>query len=505
MRAQPRPRIEQRARQQRRQERVRRQQRQENVQQRIQRRERLQRREQTQERLQRRRERAEERLQRRHERALQPDRRDDRQRAQQREQREQRRQERAAERKERLEQREQRRQHRTQRREQLLRERTQQREQRRQERLEARQQRRDRVTREAAARGRFAAQFRADRRQAREARRQAREALRIAPRHAWRRQRRAHFVAWVGPVFWPFAYFDIFHYTFWPYAYDRGYWAYAYDDIFEGIFWPYGSPYSQYAYAAPYPDGMRGALPGGPEARSRATARAVAQVCEPAKGVTAWPFERIEDAVRPDQAQEKLLDDLKTAATKAADTFEAACPTDVPMTPTGRLQVLIERFEATLEAVRIVRPPLEAFYNSLSDEQKARFNLLGPKVGRDRRGDQAQAQGDVSRCGDPKPGLIDLPIERLDEVVRPRKPQQKALDELREATANAVGVLQSACPDVIPQTPVGRLEAMESRIKAMVDAARAVQPALETFYASLDSEQKARFNTLGNEARNRRR
>lgn len=505
MRAQPRSRIEQRARQQRRQERVRRPQRHENVQQ--QRRERLQpRRERAEDRLQRRRERAEERLQKRRERAVQPDRREDRERARQAEpQREQRQQERAAERKERLEQREQRRQDGAQRREQLFRERAQQREQRRQERLEARERRPAPLTPEAAARGRFAAQFRADRRQAEEARQQAREARRagVAARHAWRHKHHAHFVAWVGPVFWPYAYFDIFHYTFWPYAYSEGYWAYAYDDIFEGIFWPYGSSYSQSTYAAPYPDGLKSASPGDRASRDRA-ARVIAQVCEPAKVVTAWPFERIENAIRLDPAQEKLLDHLKTAAAEAAEAFKAACPTDIPMTPTGRLQVMIERLEATLEAIRIVRPPLEAFYNSLDDEQKARFNLLGPEVGRASTGRQTQAQDEASRCGEPKPGLIDLPIGRIEEVVRPQGSQEKALDELRGATVSAVDMLQSACPDVTPQTPVGRLEAMESRLKAMVDAARTVQPALQTFYASLSGEQKARFNTLGSEARHRR-
>ena len=32
-----------------------------------------------------------------------------------------------------------------------------------------------------------------------------------------------------------------------------------------------------------------------------------------------------------------------------------------------------------LQAVRTTRPALEAFYNSLSDEQKERFNEVGPK------------------------------------------------------------------------------------------------------------------------------
>ena len=41
----------------------------------------------------------------------------------------------------------------------------------------------------------------------------------------------------------------------------------------------------------------------------------------------------------------------------------------------------------------------------------------------------------------------------------------------------------------------------EKRLDAMVQAARTVQPALLDFYASLNNEQKAKFNTLGQQAR----
>jgi hypothetical protein len=53
---------------------------------------------------------------------------------------------------------------------------------------------------------------------------------------------------------------------------------------------------------------------------------------------------------------------------------------------------------------------------------------------------------------------------------------------------------------VTAQTPVGRLDAMHDRLSAMVNAAKTLQPALNGFYASLNNEQKAAFNTLGREA-----
>ena len=59
--------------------------------------------------------------------------------------------------------------------------------------------------------------------------------------------------------------------------------------------------------------------------------------------------------------------------------------------------------------------------------------------------------------------------------------------------------MQAACPDETPLTPPGRLQAMEKRLQAMIDAANTVKPALEDFYGSLSSEQKARFNRIGKE------
>jgi len=46
------------------------------------------------------------------------------------------------------------------------------------------------------------------------------------------------------------------------------------------------------------------------------------------------------------------------------------------LTPTGRVEAMEKRLDTTLSAVKTVYPPLAKFYNSLSDEQKARFNSL---------------------------------------------------------------------------------------------------------------------------------
>ena len=192
-----------------------------------------------------------------------------------------------------------------------------------------------------------------------------RRAARLAARTAWQFGLLAPYVPWRGPVYWPYAYNDMFYYTFWPDAYDPGYWAYAYDDMFDGVFFPDGAPYAEYAAEGPYagPDGRitTGSAPSRTATPGRIT-QATRDFCaDQAKGVTAWPLEQIADAVRPNEDQKGLLENLRKASDEAAAKFKDACPDAVPMTPPGRLQAMIQRLQATDEAIQTVKPALEAF------------------------------------------------------------------------------------------------------------------------------------------------
>jgi hypothetical protein len=153
------------------------------------------------------------------------------------------------------------------------------------------------------------------------------------------------------------------------------------------------------------------------------------------------------------------------------------------------------RLQATLQAVQTVRPALDRFYDSLSDEQKERFNEIGPK--QPSADAEASSAQDVKTCKEPKQGLANLPIEKIEDVVKPTDAQADKLKALGDATTKGVSILQAACPEETPVTPPGRLETMERRLQAMVDAANTVKPALTDFYASLSNEQKARFNRIG--------
>src|SRR5512132_70471 len=197
----------------------------------------------------------------------------------------------------------------------------------------------------------------------------------------WRRHfARPIVIGWVGPLFWPYAYHDFVDYTFYPYAYDT-FWPYAYDDFYEGMFGAYGLGYGgTYASVGP-----RGGYDGGgyarrgpnrtAYARGSAGSRSVeADLCSgQTAGLTDWPIERIAQTVGPDDTQRAILDELKDATAKALGILKAACPTALPSTPTGRIEAMRQRLDAMLAAVRTVRPVVEKFYQSLNDEQKARF------------------------------------------------------------------------------------------------------------------------------------
>src|SRR5207249_9242636 len=105
--------------------------------------------------------------------------------------------------------------------------------------------------------------------------------------------------------------------------------------------------------------------------------RALTKFCrERVPAVTDLPFDRIAQATQPTPAQRSALDELKDVSTNAAERLKANCPRYAAVTPTGRIEAMEKRLEATHGAALVVQPALTKFYDGLSDEQKARFNSL---------------------------------------------------------------------------------------------------------------------------------
>jgi hypothetical protein len=288
-------------------------------------------------------------------------------------------------------------------------------------------------------------------------------------------------IGWFGPLFWPFAYWDFIDYTFWPYAYDA-FWPFAYDDLYWGWYGPYA--YEGAAYAStPQRSGRRAS-------RHRTI---VSEVCtERVPALTDWPVDQITKTVEPNENQQAALKDLKETTAKAIEVLQAACPTDLPSTPTGRLEAMRRRVEAMLQATLLMHPALDRFYGSLDDEQKARFNVTTLQSPQARRGNSPDPAGVCNG----EAANVATPKERLEQNLHLSESQRSDLDALNEATRKAADMLNAKCNSDEALTPPGRLAVMEERLNAMIEAIKVVQPALDTFYGALSVEQKARFNQL---------
>jgi hypothetical protein len=301
-------------------------------------------------------------------------------------------------------------------------------------------------------------------------------------RHHFRFRHRARFFAigFAGPLFWPYAYNDFYDYVFLPHAYDE-FWPYAYEDVYQGMFGLYASAGGGGGSA-----GRRGAGAANAQAAS-------GSICgEQLSGLTDLPIERIAQTVQPNETQRAALDDLKTAGAQAVEILHAACPTDLPSTPLGRLEAMEKRLSVMIEAVRTVRPKLDAFYQLLTDEQRARFNAVAQSDGGGAAATQEQRE--LSRLCTSRSELFS--IDRIAQAVQPTEAQRGALDELKTASAKAADLVQADCPTYQALTPTGRVEAMEKRLATVLQGVRIVRPALENFWDALTDEQKARFNRL---------
>lgn len=106
--------------------------------------------------------------------------------------------------------------------------------------------------------------------------------------------------------------------------------------------------------------------------------RSFGRMCSPASaGFAEWQMNRVEQLIKLTDAQRAKFDEYKAAATKAATDMRSSCPTNFPATMTDRIQVMEKRTEAMLQAIKSVRPTLEAFYATLTDEQKKRLDSMG--------------------------------------------------------------------------------------------------------------------------------
>ena len=307
---------------------------------------------------------------------------------------------------------------------------------------------------------------------------------------------------WVGPLFWPFAYYDINDYALWGSGYGGSFWDYGYNDIYAGIFAPYG-----YNDLVGYrPQYSRYSSRRDRASRAYAAIDPLAQMCGDDNGEFAgFPVNQIQQAIQLNDTQRVALDEVGNASAKAAQTIKAACPADISLTAPNRLAIMQQRIEAMISAVGMLQPPLQKFYDVLNDEQKALLTALIENQrgdsSRDRRGNSNRpriaADPVAQPCGMAQPGLTEWPNAEIERRVHPNDAQRASLAALQDAAAKAADILKASCQPDSALTPPARLTAIGKRLDTMLEAVKTVGSALNAFYGALTDEQKAQFESIG--------
>jgi hypothetical protein len=287
-------------------------------------------------------------------------------------------------------------------------------------------------------------------------------------------------------------------YLWWGDDYDDAFWGYGYGDIYVSMFAPYGYDdltgyLPRYTGSNPNARGQAALASGTPSAQIDQ----LAQMCgEDSRDIAGLPIDQFQQTIQLNDAQRAALDDLANASLKAAQDIKAACPTDIALTAPDRLAAMQQRIEAMISAVATVQPALEKFYGLLSDEQKARLTALGKDQHQSRTAEKTT--GSLAQtCGAAQPGVMEWPTAEINQTVRPTDAQRASLVALQNASVKAADMLKSSCAADDALTPPARLAAVGKRLDTMLEAVKTVRSALNDFYASLNDEQKARFEAIG--------
>jgi LTXXQ motif family protein len=282
---------------------------------------------------------------------------------------------------------------------------------------------------------------------------------------------------WVGPLFWPFAYYDIFDYALW--GDGMGFWGYGYRDIYAAIFTPYDDD-ELTRYASP------------PHGRKFRRFPSLARICgDDASEFAGLPIEQIRQAIALSSDEQRvMLDDLANASLEAVQTIRSACPSGSAPTSFSRLTAMQQRLEAMKSAIARIRTPFEKFYESLDDNQKGRLGAFN-----DQRAPFAPKLPAAQSCIAPE--ALPWPAGQIQAKLRLSDTQREELDKLSRVATFARNTVNFDCQPDDDLAPPDRLATADTRLDVMLDAIKQVQPALAEFLATLSDEQKAQFETIG--------
>jgi hypothetical protein len=116
-----------------------------------------------------------------------------------------------------------------------------------------------------------------------------------------------------------------------------------------------------------------------------------------------------------------------------------------------------------------------------SDASSSQGSSFGPAIAELIRG-----------CSQEAIQLKNWNIDSIALVVGPDAVRQNALDKVQNASIETADILAATCPKEIPVALTARFDALIQAVDAFIAGLDALRPAMETFYFSLNEEQKAR-------------
>jgi LTXXQ motif family protein len=282
-----------------------------------------------------------------------------------------------------------------------------------------------------------------------------------------------------GPLTWPTAYEDVIGYTLWPQQYGERLRSHGIADVLGTVF---VSP----AALAAKTDANNA------QAKAGTGAAVATRACTNAKAASGdWPAADIERSIELTPAQRSALDQLKTSLGAAVTSIASMCRDTADLSPVERLQAMQSTLWAVHDAALLIRAPLAAFQDSLSDDQKKQFaapTTEGVTPHDLSRGEMARS------CG--MPASLESSMRQIERSLQTSKAQRASLDALNKKSFEMGQFLMASCLKPVPATPTARLDGAADRLTAVLFAASNLAPAVNDFYSQLSGEQKTKLRSL---------
>jgi hypothetical protein len=279
---------------------------------------------------------------------------------------------------------------------------------------------------------------------------------------------------------WPTAYQEILGFTFWPGEYVQQVHSHGFDVIAAAVL------------KAPHKP-VQTATTGAGDASAETTSCASADATQ-----GNWLAGRIEQTVVDlTPAQRDALNTLKTALAQSVKAIDAACQDTTSPSPINRLDAATQYVWAVHDAGIYVRAPLETFYNSLTAAQKKKFEWTQRSDQPDAKSANSEMGKQYQACAARGAAASEQLLKQIEQEVRPNNDQAASMEALRQSTSEMVKMLSASCAQAIPAAPLARLDSAGVQLSRLSYAATSEQIALNNFYAALDADQKAKFDSLG--------